>query len=263
MSQAQLAKAQAGADTTALAQAKASMEKAARAVQQAQAAYDRVKDAPFGSIGPEALRLEQTTIDYDAAKTAWEQLVLGPRDVDVNVVKAQLAQTQAAYAQAQAGARPEAVAAAEADVAAAEADTRSFDADAASADAALKQAQVAVADTELRAPFDSTVVTLNVKPGETAPPNSFAVRIADLSGFKIETKDLTELQVAKIKVGVAADITLDALTGTTLTGKVTRINNYGDTNATKDIVYRAVVTLDKSDERLRWNMTASVRFRPQ
>ena len=133
VAQAQLARSQAGADTTALAIAKANMEKAARAVQQAQAAYDRVKDAPFGSIGPDALRLEQTTIDYEAAKTAYEQLVLGPRDVDVNVFKAQLAQTQAALAQVQLGARPEAIAAAEADVAAASANAKATDSDLASA----------------------------------------------------------------------------------------------------------------------------------
>ena len=88
------------------------------------------------------------------------------------------------------------------------------------------------------------------------------MRIADLSQWQIETKDLTELVVAKIKAGVPAAIKLDALPGTTLTGKVTRINNFGSTNTTKDIVYRAIVTLDKSDDRLRWNMTASVTFRP-
>ena len=262
VAEAELARSQAGADTTALAQAKATMEKAARAVQQAQAAYDRVKDTPFGSIGPDALRLEQTTIDYEAAKTAYEQLALGPRDVDVNVVKARLTQAQAALAQAQAGARPEAIAAAEADVAAAEADTKSFDADAASAAASLKGAQVALADTELRSPFDGTVVTLNVKQGESVPVDSFAVRIADLSKWQIETKDLTESAVARIKVGIPADIKLDALPNTKLTGKVTSINNYGTTNTTKDIVYRAIVTLDQSDERLRWNMTSSVTIRP-
>jgi HlyD family secretion protein len=262
VAQAELARSQAGADTTALAQAKANMEKAARAVQQAQAAYDRVKDAPFGSIGPDALRLEQTTIDYEAAKTAWEQLVLGPRDVDVNVVKARLVQAQAALAQTQAGARPEAIAAADADVAAAAADTKSFEADTASADAALKQAQIALADTELKAPFDGTVVTLNVNQGETVPLGSFAVRMADLSQWQIETKDLTELVVARIKVGIPADIKFDALPGTKLTGKVKSIGDFGSTNTAKDIVYRAIVALDKSDERLRWNMTASVTFRP-
>jgi multidrug efflux pump subunit AcrA (membrane-fusion protein) len=100
VAQAQLAKAQAGADTTARAQAKANMDKAARAVQQAQAQYDRIKDTPFGNTGPDALRLEQTTIEYDAAKTTYEQLVLGPRDTDIDVVKAQLAQASAALAQA-------------------------------------------------------------------------------------------------------------------------------------------------------------------
>jgi HlyD family secretion protein len=262
VAEAQLARAQAGADTTALTVAKANMEKAARAVQQAQAAYDRVKDAPFGSIGPDALRLEQATIDYDTAKTAYEQLVLGPRDVDVNVFKAQLEQTQAALAQAQLGARPEAIAAAEADVAAAGANAKATDSDMASAAALQQQAQDALADTELHAPFDGTVVSVNVKPGESSPVGSFAVRMADLSQWKIQTRDLTELSVSRVKLGDPADIKFDAIPDVSLSGKVSRIEQFG-TNRQTDIVYAVVITPDTIDPRMRWNMTASVNSRPQ
>lgn len=262
VAQAQLSKAQAGADTTALAQAKANMDKAARAVQQAQATYDRVKDTPFGNIGPDALRLEQTTIDYDAAKTAYEQLVLGPRETDINVVKAQVAQAQAALAQVQVGARPEAIAAAEADVTAAEADAKAVDSDVASAEAALKQAQAALADTELHAPFDGSIVTVNIKQGQVAPTTSFAIRIADIARWKISTKDLTELSVSRLKVGNTAEVRFDAIPDLKLTGKVTRIDDFG-TNRQGDIVYAVTITPDTLDPRLRWNMTASVTVKAQ
>lgn len=262
VAEAELAKVQAGADTAALANAKANMEKAARAVQQAQAAYDRVKDTPFGNIGPEALRLEQATIDYENAKVQYEQLALGPREVDVNVVKARLAQAQAALAQAKAGARPEQIAAAEADVAAAEAQIKSVDADVASADAAFAQAKAALADTEIRAPFDGTIVTVNVKQGEPVPVGNFAVRVADLSGWRIETKDLTELSLGRLKVGSPAEIKFDAIPDLKLTGKVSRIDEYGR-NRQGDIVYTVVIVPDQLDERIRWNMTASVTIKPQ
>lgn len=259
VAQAQLAKAQAGADTTARAQAKATMDKAARAVQQAQATYDRVKDTPFGNIGPDALRLEQTTIEYDAAKTTYEQLVLGPREVDINVVKAQLAQASAALTQAKTLARPESIAAAEADLKAAQADAQGITADVASAEAALVQARIALADAELKAPFDGTIVTLNNKVGELATPGVFVVRLADLSALRIETTDLTELSVSRIRAGDAATITFDALPGVKLAGKVTRIDEYGR-NRQGDIVYTVYVLPDTQDNRLRWNMTASVNI---
>ena len=255
VAEAEMVRAQAGADQGQLVAAKATMEKDARAVQQAQAAYDRVKDAPFGSIGPEALRLEQTTIDYEAAKAQYEQLALLPRAIDVDVAKAHLAQVQATIAQAQAGASPEAIAAAEADVAAAAADV-------ASATTALAQAKAALSDTELRAPFDGVVVLLNVKAGEMVPPASFAVRLADPSAWQIETTDLTELNIANVHAGEPVILTFDAISGLELPGKVTKIRTYGDTRQ-GDIVYTVFITPAQQDPRLYWNMTAKVNIESQ
>lgn len=260
--QADLDRIQAGADTTSLATAKANMEKAARAVQQAQFAYDRVKDTPFGNIGPEALRLEQATLDYDVAKIAYEQLQLGPRAVDVGPLKARVAQAQAQLEQVKAGARPEQIAIAEADVAAADAQAKSVDADIAVAEASLNQAKIAVSDTELKSPLDGTLVTLNIKAGEPVPVGSFAVRVADLSAYQIQTKDLTELSIGRIKVGNVVQVKFDAVPDLTMSGKVTRINSFG-TNRQGDIVYKVIVTPDKQDSRLQWNMTASVTVKTQ
>jgi HlyD family secretion protein len=181
--------------------------------------------------------------------------------VDIDVGKAQVAQAQAALAQAQAGSRAEAIAASEADIAASEADAKASDADVASADAALKQAQATLADTELRAPFDGTIVTVNIKQGQTTPASNFAIRIADLARWKITTKDLTELSVSRLKVGNAAEIKFDAIPDLKLTGKVTRIDDFG-TNRQGDIVYAVSITPDSLDPRLRWNMTASVTVKP-
>jgi HlyD family secretion protein len=127
----------------------------------------------------------------------------------------------------------------------------------ASAEAALAQARIALADAELKAPFDGTIVTLNNKVGELATPGVFVVRLADLSALRIETTDLTELSISRIRTGDAATITFDALPGVKLTGKVTRIDEYGR-NRQGHIVYTVYVLPDTRDNRLRWNMTASV-----
>jgi HlyD family secretion protein len=73
----------------------------------------------------------------------------------------------------------------------------------------------------------------------------------------VDTTDLTELNITKLGEGSAATLTLDAIPGLTLTGKVSRIRPYGETRQ-GDIVYAVTVVPDRQDPRLRWNMTVKV-----
>jgi HlyD family secretion protein len=267
VAQAELTRVEKGPDEAQLALAEANVKKAERAVQQAQFAYDRVKDAPFGNIGPDALRLEQATWDLEAARKQYDVLKAGAREVDIAAAKARVAQAEAALTQAQAGARPETITAAEADIRAAEADiaalktdATAIDADIAVAEAGLAQAKATLADTELKAPFDGIVITLNAKVGEAVSPSTFLVRIADVSAWSIETTDLTELAVGRVKVGDAVTIKVDAFPDLAIAGKVTRVNDFGR-NKQGDIVYTIYVTPDKHEPKLRWNMKASVTIK--
>ena len=97
----------------------------------------------------------------------------------------------------EAGARSETIAAAEAEVAAAE--------------AGLEQARVALAETELKAPLAGTVASLEVKEGEQVVPGSPVVVLADLSAWQIETDDLTELNIVRIREGDPVKISVDAI----------------------------------------------------
>jgi HlyD family secretion protein len=254
IAEAELNRVLAGADPSQVIVAKATMDKAARAVQQAQFAYDH---SSAGTNGPESLRLEQATIDYEAAKGQYDQLALLPRAADVTVARARLVQTQAALASTLAGPRPETIKAAEADVAAAEAYANGAVATVSNAEAAVVLAKAALADTELRAPFDGVVAMLGLQVGETAGAGSIAVRLGDPSVWLVDTTDLTELNIIKLSEGSAATLTLDAIPGLTLTGKVSRIRPYGETRQ-GDIVYAVTVVPDRQDPRLRWNMTVKV-----
>ena len=171
--------------------------------------------------------------------------------------EARVAQAQAALTQASAGGTAEALKAAAAAVAAAEAEVAGSTADVASAEAALAQAKAALAETELRAPFDGVAVSLNVKAGEMAPVAGFAVRLGDVSAWQVETTDLTELSVGRVAEGAPVSLTFDAVPGLEIAGKVVQVKPYGEIRQ-GDIVYAVVVTPDKQDARLRWNMTAKV-----
>jgi HlyD family secretion protein len=81
--------------------------------------------------------------------------------------------------------------------------------------------------------------------------------LADLSAWRIETSDLTELDIVNVRVGDAATLSFDALPELTLPGLVTEVESFGQTFQ-GDVIYTVVVEPQAWDERLRWNMTATV-----
>jgi HlyD family secretion protein len=81
------------------------------------------------------------------------------------------------------------------------------------------------------------------------------VRLADFSQWQVETDDLTELNVVRVREGAAVQLAFDALPGVTLPGTVVQIKPIG-VNKQGDITYTVVIAPDRWDERLRWNMTA-------
>lgn len=267
-SSAQLAKLYEGADESALVAAEADLAAAEATLAQAQSAYDQVKWRNDIGALPQSAQLQQATIAWEAAQARLALLSAGPSAADVAARSAEVQRQQAsldtlenslpgelaaaeadvAFSQAQldlllAGARPEAVSVAEADVAA--------------ATAQLQQALVALAETELRAPFAGTVAELAISAGEQLNPGAPVVTLADLSRWQVETEDLTELDVVGVQPGAAALITFDALPEVELEGSVAFIRPRG-ADSRGDIVYTAVVEPATDDSRLLWNMTAVV-----
>jgi HlyD family secretion protein len=127
------------------------------------------------------------------------------------------------------------------------------------AEAAINSAKIALAQTELHAPFAGTIAQLNLKVGENTPTNQSAVVLADLSGWQIETDDVTEIKVPGIKVGQAVAVKFDALPDVTLKGEVESISSVSQLKS-GDVVYPVKIKVLESDPRLRWGMTAAVTF---
>jgi HlyD family secretion protein len=127
------------------------------------------------------------------------------------------------------------------------------------AELSLNAAKAKLNDLELQAPFAGTISSINTTQGEFVSPGLSVVTLADFATWMIETTDLTELDVAKVTLGQPAMIHFDALSDIGLIGRVTNIKPFGE-NKQGDIVYTVVLKLETTDERLRWNMTASVEF---
>jgi len=119
--------------------------------------------------------------------------------------------------------------------------------------------RAALANAEVRAPFEGTITNLDLKVGEFAPAGQAVVTIADPSSWLVKTTDLTEIDVVDIKEGQPVQVTLDAIPGITLKGNVLSIGqNYYENQG--DIVYEVIVLLTDRDPAMRWGMTAEVKF---
>lgn len=127
--------------------------------------------------------------------------------------------------------------------------------------ARVSESQGQLDKTELRAPLAGTVAYLDVKPGEHAAVGTVLVRIADESAWEIRSDDLTELTVAKIRVGDEAVLTFDGLPGLEIPARVRFIRPYGEKKR-GDITYTVTIDPKRWDERLRWNMTAQIAITP-
>ena len=127
------------------------------------------------------------------------------------------------------------------------------------AKAQVLAAENMLASYELKAPFAGTVTDINLEIGQLAGPEMWAVQLADLSEFHVETSDLTELEVVKISKGQYVEIKPDALPNAVLTGSVERIAQSFETQA-GDIVYTVEIDLTDTDPSLIWGMTVEVTF---
>ena len=130
--------------------------------------------------------------------------------------------------------------------------------------AAVQQAQVAVdvaqaqlKKLQLTAPLVGTIGTVYSRLGEAITPGQPLITIGDLGQLQIETTDLSEADVARVREGQLAQITFDALPGQTFGGTVKRIAPMS-TAGQGGVNYTVIVTLDETDPTLRWGMTAFV-----
>ncbi|RPI30036.1 MAG: HlyD family efflux transporter periplasmic adaptor subunit [Chloroflexota bacterium] len=125
------------------------------------------------------------------------------------------------------------------------------------ASAHVEAAQAALELYELRAPFSGILFSLDLITGETALPGVPVAFIANDSRWIVETKDLAEIDIARIVIGQRAMIKLDAFPDEEFTGAVVEIDPIGK-EYLGDMTYPVTIALDDADTRFLWNMTATV-----
>jgi HlyD family secretion protein len=205
-----------------------------------------------GGLGEleESLRyqFQAATQAVTAAQARLDQLKAGPTGAELRAAQsevvaaqARLVSTQAQLDQMQAGPTAEQTAVSEANVA--------------QMKAAAELAQATLDKTQLVAPFGGTVGGVYARAGEMMSPGQAVLSLGDLTVLRVETTDLSEVDVARVAVGQPVSVTFDGLPGKTLQGRVMRIAPMSSSGQ-GGVNYTVIVELDQLDPALKWGMTA-------
>jgi len=117
------------------------------------------------------------------------------------------------------------------------------------------QAENALANARLVAPIDGVVSQVNIKIGEIANNARPAVVLTDLSQFKMKVL-VDEMDVRQVAIGQRVRLSVDALPGAEIAGKVTEISPVAS-NINNVVAYEVTVVPDDTDQPLRVGMSAT------
>lgn len=127
------------------------------------------------------------------------------------------------------------------------------------AEARITALQAGLQDLEIHAPFNGTILDVDLKMNETVSAGHPVIIVADCSQWYVETDDLTEMEVVRVEEGQAVSAVPDALPDAVIRGKVESIDAFAHVQQ-GDVIYTARILLDAFDLPLRWGMTMVVTF---
>lgn len=129
----------------------------------------------------------------------------------------------------------------------------------------LENAKIALEDTEVRAPINGTIIAKNVERGAviSSPVSDVGggtvlLKMADLTLVQVKTF-VDETDIGKLRVGLEANVTVDAYPNRPFKGELLKIEPQADTiqNVT---MFPVLVRIDNKDGYLKPGMSANVRI---
>lgn len=220
--------------------AKAQLDKATIALEQAQGAYNRI--AWRGDVGltTQAAELRNATIEYQSALANYNMTLATINDSALKSAQAAFDKDQVALEQAQKNMDTQ---------------LRTAQANVDKDQVALEQAQRNVDRARLLAPFDGVVSVVNFSVGDSSGTGT-AVIVVDLTTLQVRV-NIAEVDIAKVKLGQSAQITLDALPGKTYNAKITAIGPVA--TITQGVVnYPVTAVVSNNDNAIKPGMTANL-----
>ncbi|MDR3573691.1 MAG: HlyD family efflux transporter periplasmic adaptor subunit [Anaerolineaceae bacterium] len=196
-----------------------------------------------------ALAVAQNAYDKDLVNLNYLLALPNKIDLDqaqaaLDAAKAEVANAQQAYDNLQSGPDPNALALAQEQIK--------------NAQAQITASQSDLANLDLVAPFDGTVSRIDINNGEYATAGQTVLVLADLNHLQVQTTDLSERDVPRVKTGQAVSVLVKAL-GQNINGHVSDISPLADSLG-GDVVYQTTIDLDSSLPDLRAGMSVTVTF---
>lgn len=233
-----LADLQDGPDADEVTKAEAELRRKQIALKTAQWEYDQV--AYRGDVGamPQADKLQEATLDYEAALADYNIAVKESTPADIAEARSTVADAQSSLAELLK--EPSA------------AEIASKQAAVDSAQLTLEEKKQDLEQAVLVAPTDGVVLDISIEPGERvlADAEDAALLIANTSTYLLKM-EVDEIDIGRIQQGQPAEVSLDAFAEQTFAGTVTDIaprpvEKEGNTIVT----YEVTITLDPSGQPL-------------
>jgi len=244
-----------------IAQARATGDSRAHAVEEATAAAERARaDAANSEI--EYRRNQQLSKDgvvsreqLDAAENRYKmaQAQAVSAEHAVTVAKSESSAAAAAQKMSERGFRAEDITAARADLE--------------RADGELKQAEARYLEREVRSPANAVVEVLDLRPGDLIPANSPVAKLLEADQLYVIVY-VPQDQIGKVRIGGSADVKVDAFPKESFRGVVEQIRQQAEflprNVQTKEEREHQVVgvklRVENPDNKLRAGINADVRF---
>jgi len=224
------------------------------ALAEAQQAYDATVRRYNGMLGSASeIHFSQAEADFALAQARlsnaqgmYEILSEGPDPAKIALAEAEAANAQARLTLAEAGGpSAEQIALALAQV------------DAASGNLDLVRSQID--QMAISAPFDGVISTVQAQQGEWAAAGELMVEVLDTSRWRIETKNVGELQIGQIQIGQEVTVSINAFNNEALSGRVVSISPVAIVQQ-GDTTYTLSIELEPTDLNLWPGMTAQVEI---
>jgi HlyD family secretion protein len=242
-----LADLQDGPDPDEVTKAEAELRRKQVALKTAQWEYDQV--AYRGDVGamPQADKLQEATLDYEAAQADYNLAVKEATPADLAEARSSLAEAQSSLAELLK------------EPSAAEITAKQAAVD--KAQLTLEEKQRDLERAVLATPTDGVVVEVNIEPGERVLDDAgdAALIIANTSAYLLKM-EVDEIDIGRIRQGQPATVSLDAFAEQSFAGVVTDIAPRPVEKTSDSIVtYEVTITLDPSGQPLNLltGMTAS------
>jgi len=136
---------------------------------------------------------------------------------------------------------------------------RAQEAQVAQARASVQNAAAQLSKTAIKAPISGTISKLDIKAGEIISPMAPVVSMISDGQFEIET-NVSETDIAKVKVGDTAKVTIDAYGNNTLFEAVVTEIDPAETLVNGVATYKITLQFKLNDDRIKSGMTANIKL---